>query len=180
MIPEDKNISFDSLYSKYKARMVRFAQSYLSADTSLAEDIVADAFTYYWEHRNILSDNDCSPAGYIFSIVRTRCLNQLKKERKSVAYTGNKNLLWEIDIKLASLHSDDPKTLFASEIEERINRTIGELPEKTRRIFYLKKIKGKKYSEIAAMLNISEKTVEFHMSKALKSLRKALSDYFTR
>lgn len=177
MTSGDSNISFDKLYSKYKSRLVRFAQSYLSTDQMLAEDIVADAFTYFWEHRDQLTNEQNSPIGYIFQIVRTRCLNQLKKERKSVALTGNDTLLWEIDMKLAALKSDNPEFVFASDVEDIINRAVKDLPEKTRTVFYMKKIHGKRYREIAEALKISEKTVEFHISKALKSLRKAMEDY---
>lgn len=177
MASGNNNISFDKLYSKYKSSLVRFAQSYLSADQMLAEDIVADAFTYFWEHRDQFTNEHDSPIGYIFQIVRTRCLNQLKKERKSVALTGNDTLLWEIDMKMAVLKSDNPEFVFVSEVESIINKAVNGLPEKTRTVFYMKKIHGKRYREIAETLNISEKTVEFHMSKALKALRKAMEDY---
>ena len=101
----------------------------------------------------------------------------MKKERKSVALTGNDTLLWEIDMKLAALKSDNPEFVFVSDVEDIINKAVNDLPEKTRTVFYMKKIHGKRYREIAEALNISEKTVEFHISKALKSLRKAMEDY---
>jgi len=65
----------------------------------------------------------------------------------------------------------------ARELEEHISHSIGKLPAECRRVFELSRIEGLKYREIAYTLNISIKTVEAQMSKAIRSLRIELSDY---
>ena len=169
--------TFDQLYRQNKAKMVRFAQSYLADQPHLAEDIVVDAFIYYWEHRNKFDSADSNPVGYIFNIIRTRCLNYLRDEKKAIKSSDNEDKLWDLEMKMAALQSDDPNILFASEISALISKTVKKLPKKTQKVFYLKKIAGKRYSEIAETLDISVKTVEYHMSKAMHQLRQALSCY---
>ena len=65
------------------------------------------------------------------------------------------------------------------ELEEKINEALASLPEKCREIFELSRFEGLKYSEIATQLDISVKTVENQMSKALKILREKLLKYLT-
>jgi len=64
-----------------------------------------------------------------------------------------------------------------AELEGRIKTALRKLPEKCREVFELSRFGGKKYSEIAEHLNISVKTVETQMSKALKILKEELKDY---
>jgi len=68
-------------------------------------------------------------------------------------------------------------TLEVAELEGRIKTALQRLPGKCREVFELNRFEGKKYAEIASLLNISVKTVETQMSKALKILRDELRDY---
>lgn len=69
--------------------------------------------------------------------------------------------------------------LEVAELESRIKTALQRLPEKCREVFEMNRFEGKKYSEIAEKLNISVKTVETQMSKALKILKEELKDYIT-
>ena len=69
--------------------------------------------------------------------------------------------------------------LESSEAEQRINRALDDLPDKCREIFLMNRFDGLKYREIAEKLDISIKTVETQMSRALKTLRERLSDMIT-
>lgn len=68
-------------------------------------------------------------------------------------------------------------TFTESELQTKINNALGKLPEKCRQVFQLSRFEELKYKEIAKKLNISVKTVEAQMSKALKILREELKDY---
>ncbi len=67
--------------------------------------------------------------------------------------------------------------LETAELEEKIRKALLKLPEKCREVFELSRFEGKKYTEIATQLNISVKTVETQMSKALHILKTELKDY---
>jgi len=73
----------------------------------------------------------------------------------------------------------DADILVEQELKLKINETLESLPEKCRQVFELSRYEGKKYKEIAIELNISEKTVEAHISKALKILKENLSEFLT-
>ena len=176
----ETNIFFIELYVRNRIRMIRFAKSYLVENPHLAEDIVEDAFVYLWENRHKVDLED-NALGYIFKIVRSRCLNELRKmNRYSISTSNDEIHEWDRNMRIASLQSDNVDKIFFFFLQAIVNKTIMTLPEKTRRIFCLKKYDGKKYSEIAMIMGISRKGVEFHMSKALKRLRKELDDYLTK
>ena len=68
-------------------------------------------------------------------------------------------------------------TASLSEMEQKVQRSIEELPEQTRAIFVKKRFNGKRNEEISNELNVSSKTVEAHTTKALRLLRTSLSEY---
>lgn len=74
--PLHKEAEFGELYKRYKARFESFAVGYVQ-DRLIAEDVVADAFIYYWENRSRL-DADCNAAAYILTTIRHKCLNYLR------------------------------------------------------------------------------------------------------
>ena len=71
----------------------------------------------------------------------------------------------------------DPDLYLSSELQEKVKQAIDLLPEKCREIFIMSRIRGLKNEEIADNLHISKRTVETHISKALKVLRVELKDY---
>ena len=80
-------------------------------------------------------------------------------------------------MRISSLEACEPETLFSNEVQELVNQALAKLPEKSRHIFIMSRYEGKKYQTIASETNLSVKSVEFHISKALDLLRKELKDY---
>ena len=79
--------------------------------------------------------------------------------------------------RIRTLQDCDPQELFSEELQQLVRQTLQRLPEQTRLIFLKSRMEGKKNSEIAEEMGISQKTVEYHVSQALKALRKQLKDY---
>lgn len=73
----------------------------------------------------------------------------------------------------------DPNRLFSEEIVEIVNRTLGELPEKTRKAFVMSRYQNKSVKEIAGLLDVTVKGADYHIGKALQALRKSLKDYLS-
>lgn len=168
---------FTHIFTHYKKRFIRFAYIYTRNEFD-AENMVMDALVYYWEHRFQVEKDTNIPA-YIFTIIKHNCLNYLKRlqVQESAHEKIREHALWEINMRISSLEKHDPHELFSKEASELVNKALQKLPEKTRRIFILNRMKEKSYSEIALQEDMSVKNVEYHISKALRKLRVELKDY---
>lgn len=169
--------AFNELYLNYRQRFIRFSQNYV-LDETIAEDLVMDAFVYTWEHRIEMDVNENIPA-YLLTVIKHKCLNYLRKERLRVERNTilSEMALWELDFKITTLSACDPYELYTAEIQEIVNRTIEKLPLKTRQIFIMSRYDNLSYPEIAMKMDMTQKAIEYHMSKALKEFRVALKDY---
>ncbi len=168
---------FASLFEQYKEPFILFANSYLR-DRVVAEDIFIEAMMQYWEKRQELPSDTNVPA-YILTTIKNKALNHLRHlDIKLEAETEMFNhQTRELNFRIFSLESCDPTDLFSSEMQSIIRKTMNELDEKTKQIFYKSRYENKTNREIAEELGISIKTVEFHISKALKLFRARLKDY---
>ncbi|MDB1059753.1 RNA polymerase sigma-70 factor [Phocaeicola vulgatus] len=170
--------SFNQLYKEFQRRFVRFANTYVR-DLTTAEDITIEAMMYYWENRQSLSEDSNIPA-YILTIIKNKCLNYLRHQQIHEEYSDKiKDYYeWELNTRIATLQACEPYELFISEIQELVQQTLTDMPEKTRTIFMLSRYENKSYKEIAVLMNITPKGVDFHINKALKMLQTNLKDYF--
>lgn len=163
-----ESVQFELLYKQHYTRLVGFAYQYVE-DSDISEDIVQDVFTNIWNQADRIEIRT-NIKSYLFGAVRNASLNHLKHE-KIVAAHAKENVSFE-----AGEHKD---FLEMEELEKKIEAALELLPEKRREIFEMSKLEGKKYHEIAAELDISVKTVETQMSRALKVLREVLGSYLT-
>jgi len=169
---------FNQLFITYKGRFVYFALTYVG-DVMTAEDIAVESLMDYWENRNQLADDSNIPA-YILTVIKHKCLNYLQRIRmgEDVAKYLKNCDDWELDLRISTLEACDPERIFCDEIQRIVEETLKTLPSQTRDIFVRSRYKNQNHKEIAASLNISTKSVEFHITKTLKVLRVALKDYF--
>lgn len=168
---------FTTLFNRYKEPFTLFANSYVK-DRAVAEDIYMEAIGIYWEKRNDLPAETNIP-GYILTCVRNKALSYLR--HLNIIYDVHKesyeHRLRESQFRISSLEDCEPSELFSEEIKQIVQETFNELPEQTRIIFFKSRYEGKTNREIADELNVSIKTVEFHISKVLKVFRIRLKDY---
>lgn len=169
--------TFNKLYTEYRTRFVRFANTYVR-DGSIAEDIATEAFMVYWENRVGLNSDSNIPA-YILTVVKNKCLNYLEHMKVQHRTLDNiqEHARWELNIRITTLTACNPEELFSADVQKIIDNTLNSLPPKTLEVFKLSRYQNKSNKEIAEMLNISTKGVEFHITKALGELRKGLKDY---
>lgn len=169
--------SFDELYSDCHKQFVKFAYSYLK-DIREAEDCVSDSFIYYWTHRDSISSTENIPA-YILTTVKNKSLNILRKRHKTLDVKNELGQMekWDMEMRIATLEELNPSRVFSSEVQGIASKVLSNLPERTREIFLLSRNSGTTNKEIALRLSISEKTVEKHITIALKALSKALGAY---
>lgn len=168
---------FNQLFIDYQSRFIRFANTYIR-DTAIAEDFTIEALMYYWENRHKLESETNVPA-YILTIIKHKCLNYL--QHLQIVQDVSENIVsharWELSTRIATLQVCEPYELFTAEMEAIVTQTLESLSSQTRQIFIMSRYQNKSHKEIAEILNISTKGVEFHVSKAIKALRISLKDY---
>ena len=158
--------AFSRLFDDYYTALCFFANKYLS-DMDGARSLVQQVFIDLWMKREKIFVN-YSVKSYLYKTVKNRCIDVLRKEINSS----------EISESIENMnHTPFRDLVEEAELNERINASVNQLPEKCREIFMLCRFEGLQYSEIAERLGISVKTVEMQMGIALKKLRKCLSDY---
>jgi RNA polymerase sigma-70 factor (ECF subfamily) len=162
--------AFELLFRKYYIRLCSFANKFLN-DPEEAREIVQYVFEKIWEERDKIDPEDSLKA-YLFKIAQNLSFNKLRRKKVESRYAEVLKIVY-IERQEFSVH----ESLLVNELEEHISHSIEKLPSKCRTIFELSRIEGLKYREIADTLNISVKTVEAQMSKAIRSLRIELSDY---
>ena len=172
-----ENRSFSRLFVEFHSRFVRFANSYVR-DLPTAEDIASDAIIYYWENRSRLPC-DTNVAAYILTAIKNKCLNHLQhlKVKENVLSGMQAHAQWDLDMRVATLEALEPAELYTSEIHEIVNNALQKLPERTQQVFYKSRFDQLSNREIAETLEISVKTVEAHITNALKILHRELGEY---
>ncbi len=162
--------TFELLFKTYHPDLVRYATGIVGS-VSDAEDLVEDCFYWIWEERHSIHVRK-SIRSFLFSIVYNKCLNHLKKKKV------HKNYEEHVKIHYLKKEINYPDTnLVSKELSKSIQQAIESLPEQCRFIFKLSRYEGKKYEEIAEMLNISINTVKKQMNRAITKLREDLSEY---
>lgn len=162
--------SFELLFNMFYAPLCAYANKFVN-DADEAEEIAQDVFVRLWNTRTQLDEDD-SVKGYLFTAVKNKCLHFLEHKKVKDKYAAVLHYVYTtIDDQNAH------EQLVASELEVEISKALQDLPQQCRTVFELNRQKGLKYSEIATKLNISQKTVETQMSRALSKLRVQLRDY---
>lgn len=161
--------AFEMLFRTYYQPLCNYAYTFLQ-DKEDAEEIVQSTFLLVWEKRETLAIRT-SVRPYLYAMVRNACLNVIKHEKIKQKYAGEEMALADRS------HESVSQTVASHELEYRIKVAMEELPEQCRMVFKLSRFEELKYSEIAEQLNISIKTVENHMGKALRIMREQLKDY---
>lgn len=173
---EEQNFNF--IYNRYYKKSYLFVKSYVHSDFA-AEDIVVESLITLWKTLSNEEDNERDPAPLLFTILRNKAYNYLKHEAtKRSAIKDMQSLRdYELSVRISSLEACDPNDIFMEDIKKIVDATMDKLPKQTRSIFYQSRNEGKTNAEIALEMNLSEKSVEYHITKALKALRLALKDY---
>lgn len=152
---------FDESYNSLVIQAIRLVKN-----QETAEDVVQDCFIKLWEKKDKLNISGNVNA-YLAKMVRNRCLDFLKKKK---IQTSELNETYQ-----GAIENNDH--LEMNDLQSSIDKIIDDLPEKCRQTFILSRFEELSYKEIAEQLDISKKTVEAHISKALKSLRTNLKQF---
>ena len=153
---------FEQVFQQYYALLFNIGRKILNDDNA-AEDIVQDVFLKLWANRQSISI-DTNLKSYLHRAVINGCLNELEKRKR----------LQIVEDLPETVEPTTENKNIAEELTARLNRAISQLPPRMQVIFSLSRFEGLTNQEIADYLNISKKTVENQMGKALSRLRDLL------
>ena len=165
-------ILFQKLFEDYFRSLVTYSYRYVN-DWSVGEDIVQDVFMALWINRDKIDfEEPIKP--YLYRATYNRSINYLNSVSVQRRVDHADMLDELIDREILSYNQHD--NLLLKEIAEEITSFVGTLPEQRRRVFLLSREENLKNKEIALRLNISEKAVEKHITKALSDIRTHLTE----
>jgi len=167
-LAEGNSRIFDYIFLHYYSVLVAYVIKQ-GIDNAAAEDIVQDFFIKLWINRNSLSITE-SLKNYFFISIKNKCYDYFRHEK--VEEKAKEMLLLDSEESF-----NDRDHLAESDLRELINMAIGKLPDKCRKIFIMNRFKHMKPAEIAELEGVSVRTVEGHIGKAYKLLRKELKPY---
>lgn len=157
--------AFTEIYEYYWVRLLALAYSH-TKNKQVAEGIVQDVFISVWNRRSTLQINSLS--AYFAIAIKFSVFKHLQREHR------------RREIELENCQTEeliqDDQVIEARFLEEYFKGVVAQLPEKCRMVFNYSRVKGLSNPEIAGLMNISEKTVEAHLTKAIKTLRISLKD----
>lgn len=160
---------FEMIFKEHFSSLHAYAFTILKDEVS-AEEVVQSLFLRLWEKRATL-DIRTSLKSYLYRATYNDCMNMLKHWK--VKQKHQDHVIHFND----STHEQTANRLHENELKRELQKALNKLPEKCRMVFQMSRFEELKYKEIADQLEISIKTVENQMGKALKILRLALADY---
>lgn len=172
----DTEQKFKQLFDAYYGRLIVHALRFVDTQAE-AEDVVDDVFYELWKKIDTV-DLDSGMVAYLYRAVTTRALNVLR--HKNVAAVRIEMLEVIGERRLDFIAEDDTeRDVESEEIARNIRDAVNELPERCRQIFILSYVNGLKNKEIADAMNISVRTVEAQIYKALRFMREKLKYLLT-
>lgn len=168
LIQSGNQVAFEYLYRSYFIPLCRFISLYTENKTE-AEEITAELFIYVWEHRENI-DFSMSLKSYLFQSAKNRALNYLRDKKQKVS----------IDIlkEYSDEYYNSEEKLEFKELQNLIKEAVCQLSTKCQTVFRKSREEHKSNKEIADEMNISVKTVEAHITAALKNIRKKLGEKY--
>jgi RNA polymerase sigma-70 factor (ECF subfamily) len=168
LLPTKGDKAMELLFKKYYTYLCRVLIRVIP-DENTVEDLAQDVFLDVWRKRDTINIS-VSLKAYLRRAARNKALN----------YIRDRKIKWEDDDSHPEMESTivgANQLLEAEELQQLINRSIDQLPERCRLVFSLSRFEDMTYQEVADELGISIKTVENQISKALKLLRVSLGNY---
>jgi len=162
LIRQNDHKAFETLFDRYWYRMFKYALSVMRSREE-AEEIVQDLFAGLWQKRQELAILNLSH--YLFVAVRRKIIDRARSKFTQAKY-------WEYYKTHIPEHDSNTEDAVAyNELMHELETAIGILPEKSQQIFRLSRFEGRSVAEISRSLKLSERAIEYHITRSLEHLR---------
>ena len=154
-------LAFNTLFREYSGRLFRFAYGYLKSE-AVSEELVQEVFTRIWEKRKSLK-SEYSFKSYLFTIAFNIIKKHFRKEAIKAEYFSTR-VSEDFDV-------ETTKKINYDSLYQYVSGIVDQLPQRRREIFIKSRFEGLSIKEISEELRLSHKTVENHLTDALKFIR---------
>ncbi|MBV6640151.1 MAG: RNA polymerase sigma-70 factor [Cyclobacteriaceae bacterium] len=170
---KDRDIEtyFEDIYKEYFRRLFAYSLT-ITKSKVLAQDIVSDVFYNLWNAREELYSIR-QLKSYLFTSVKNRSISALSDNPVSFQREDHNDVINAVE------KVDPEELMIENELQEFINHSIDKLPPQCQLVFNMVKGQKKSHGEVAKELGITTDTVKYHISSALKKLKKDLEVHFS-
>ncbi|MCZ4224868.1 RNA polymerase sigma-70 factor [Pedobacter rhodius] len=169
LLKQDNEEAFDRLYNRYWKKMLFKAVLKLQSEAD-AEEVVQDAFIDLWKSRHTTTIKNTFHT-YLAAIIRYKIMAKIA-DRKKVIHQGVEDIY-----QLQVVDNSTQQWLSFTDLQAEIEASVAALPEKCQLVFRMSRESGLSDKQIADSLGLSQKTIEAHISKALKVLRTSIGQF---
>lgn len=167
-LKKDDKSAVDELFNYYYPRLYHFSKSILKIEAEI-DDILQEVFVKIWLNRYKINNAETFNS-YIFTITKNEVLNLIRSNLKNQTFRD------ELFRRTVADEYQPQNQLEFEEIKAGIDKIVAGLPEKRQQVYILSRTDGQSNREIAQQLNISEKTVEDHITHAIKYIKICMID----
>ena len=167
--------AFAYYFNLYFNQIVGFCTEFIK-DRDQAKNIAQEAFLKLWLNKEKVQKINGIKA-FLYTSAKSDCLNLFRHKKVVHKYFDSSLRKREESLNIEVLNAMNFDTVMLTELEDLIEGSVNELPDKCKQVFKMRRVEFKKNKEIAAELDISIKAVEANMTRALKHLKNKLSDY---
>jgi RNA polymerase sigma-70 factor (family 1) len=164
--------AFEQIYYKYWSDLYKYAYNILR-NKVVCEEIIQETFFSLWTKRQELQITH-SIAAYLFTAVKFQTINYIRSEKVKREYAAS-----YAEFKKRSFDNSIEENIHLLDLKGLIENEVSKLPEKCQQIFRLSRNEHQSIKNIADLLNISHKTVENQLTRALRQLRSSLGQFFS-
>lgn len=165
-LANDDKKALEELFNYYYPRLYNFSKSFLKLEEGI-EDILQEVFIKIWNNRSNIN-NPATFNPFIFTVTRNLLLNELRSR------LNNQKVKEKVrKLSLSEEYSSFEKLEY-SELQLIVDQIVSNLPEKQQEVFSLSRTKGLSHKEIAEKLDISTKTVEYHIGQSIATIKSKL------
>lgn len=166
---DEQKIAFEALYNQYAGRVYGYSMQLTKGDTYLSEEIVQIVFMKLWEKWDDLQQMD-SVLSYLFATAKNTFLNYCEHEMIEFLYADY------VMTHVSEADNQSEEKQDARFLEQYLQGIVSKMPPRRRRVFVMSRYQHMTNKQIAQQLGISEKTVEVHITLALKELKEKLQN----